>query len=233
MDNQIKNFTSVVSTLIALQLLTLLVVAGGGIYAFRDLKQQMAQLPSSGGRPPVPQNVDDWQTLTREHNATQGPANATVVLIEFSDFQCPFCKRFTDGTRGELVAQYGDTVRRVFKHLPLDQIHPQAMKAAIAAQCAQREGKFWEAHDEFFAHPTALTTEELIGVGESLGLGSSYADCVRNEETKPEVEKDIQDAAKIGIQGTPTFVVNGKVVVGAQSAAAFRAAFEQAGLKPH
>ena len=230
MDNQIKNFTSVVSTLIALQVLTLLLVVGGGAYALRDLRQQVATVASRSGRPNVPERVDDWEKLAREHNAKQGAANAKIVMIEFSDFQCPFCKQFTDGTRRELSARYGDRVRMVFKHLPLDHIHPQAMSAAIAAQCAAREGKFWEAHDRFFAQPDALTVEQLIGAGESLGLGNGYVDCVKNGETRQEVEQDIEDAAGIGIQGTPTFVVNGKVLVGALSAAAFSAAFKEAGL---
>ena len=234
MDNQsngvAKSLMSAVSTLIALQITTLLVAVGGGAYFLRALKQDIALLASNAGRPDVPENVQDWRALIREHNAVQGPEDAKVILIEFSDFQCPFCKQYSDGTRNELVTRYGDDVRMVFKHLPLQQIHPQAMTAAIAAQCARREGKFWDAHERFFAQPEALSVESLISVGKSLGLSSSYDDCVVHQETRGEVERDLEDALEAGIQGTPTFVVNGKVLVGAQSPNAFRAAFEQAGL---
>ncbi len=230
MDNPIKSLTSAISTLIALQLVSLLVMVGGGFYVLGDLKQYVMTNASNSSRPSPPKNVDNWQALLRDHDAVQGTADAPVVVIEFSDFQCPFCKQFTEGTRHELVQRFGSNVRMVFKHLPLQPIHPQAMTAAIAAQCAQREGKFWEIHDRFFGQPDALNVASVISVGESLGLGSSYANCVTNEETRREVEQDVEDASDAGIQGTPTFVVNGKVLVGAQSTAAFATAFKQAGL---
>jgi protein-disulfide isomerase len=228
METQLKQLISIVSTLIALQIFTLLVVAGGGLYILSDLKQHMSAVASAGSRPSVPQQVEEWQTLIREHNAGQGSETAELIVIEFSDFQCPFCKRHTDSARRELREFYGDDVRMVFKHLPLE-IHAQAMTAAIAAQCARREGKFWEVHERFFAQPEALDVDSLIAVGESVGLGQGYSDCIRNEETRDEVERDIGDAALVGIQGTPTFVINGKVLVGAQAPAAFSAALEQAG----
>jgi protein-disulfide isomerase len=104
------------------------------------------------------------------------------------------------------------------------------MTAAIAAQCARREGKFWDMHDRFFEQPDALDIESVIVVGATLGLSENYADCVRNEETRPEVERDIQDAQTAGVQVTPTFMINGDFLVGAQPEAAFKSAFERAGL---
>jgi len=118
----------------------------------------------------------------------------------------------------------------VFKHYPLEQIHPQAMTAAIAAQCARRQGKFWEIHERLFSQPNALDVESVVVIGESLGLADGYAECVLSEDTRAEVEQDIQDAMQVGVQGTPTFMVNGKFLVGAQSEAAFEAIFEEAGL---
>lgn len=222
-----KNFQSLVTTLIALQITTLLVVAVGGAYLLYEMKQQVAAIASNtSGRPTVPETVENWRTFIREHNATQGIEDAEVVVIEFSDFQCPFCKRYTDETRRELVALYGSNVRMVFKHLPLEQIHPQAMNAAIAAQCARREGRFWDVHEKFFSQPNALEIEDLVSVGKSLGLSDRYVECIVNEETREEVELDIQDAFEIGVQGTPTFVVDGKVLVGAQPVSAFAAAFK-------
>jgi protein-disulfide isomerase len=228
MDAQIKSLMSAVSTLIAVQIFSLVALAGGGFYLFSDLKRQVAAIAASGGRPPVPENVEEWERLTKAHNASQGAEDAKVVVVEFSDFQCPYCKKYTDETRRDLLARYGDEVRMVFKHLPIEQAHPMAMGAAIAAQCAQREGKFWEAHERFFAQPDNLAKDALISAGESLGLSRSYADCVTNEETRHEVERDAADAHEVGIQGTPTFVINGKVLVGAQPAASFRAAIDAA-----
>lgn len=223
-SNQVNGL---ISTLIALQIVTLAVVVGGGFYLFRDVRQQIAGV---GARAPsVPANVEDWQELVRDHNAAQGKDDASIVVIEFSDFQCPFCKKYSEGTRRELVARYGSDVRMIFKHLPLTNIHPQAMAAAVAAQCARRQGKFWEVHERFFAQPDALSVDALVGVGASLGLSNDYADCVANEETRSEVEQDMADAAKIGAQGTPFFLVNGKVLVGAQSAVAFSSVFEELG----
>jgi protein-disulfide isomerase len=219
--------SGLISTLIALQIVTLAVVAGGGFYLFRDLQQQIAGIATGARAPSAPANVNDWQGLVRDHNAAQGKEDAEIVLIEFSDFQCPFCKRYSEETRRELAAQLGGDVRMVFKHLPLTSIHPQAMAAAIAAQCANRHGKFWEVHEQFFAQPDALSLDRLLSVGTSLGLSAEYAACVTNGETRTEVEQDMADAAKIGLQGTPSFVINGKVLVGAQSATTFRSVFDE------
>jgi protein-disulfide isomerase len=195
-----------------------------------NLKGYLSTVASASGQPSTPERVENWQTFVREHNAAQGREDAAVVVVEYSDFQCPFCKRYADETRRQIAARYGDKVRTVFKHYPLEQIHPQAMTAAIAAQCARREGKFWEIHDRFFDRPDALDVASVIEVGESLGLSGRYAQCVTHEETRAEVEQDIQDATKVGIRGTPTFIVNGTLLVGAKPEAAFESLFEEAGL---
>jgi protein-disulfide isomerase len=232
-DAQFKKLNSVISTLIALQVATVTSVVGMTWYSHKELKAYVASVVNAAGQrqPSTPENVEDWQDLVRQHNAAQGPATAQVVMVEFSDFQCPYCKRYNDEIRTRIAAAYGDDVRMVFKHYPLDQVHPQAMTAAIAAQCAQREGKFWEIHDRFFDQPDALDVDSVIAVGEELGLSESYANCVHNQETRPEIERDIQDAQEAGVQATPTFMINGRFLVGVQSEAAFRSAFEEAGLK--
>ena len=219
-----KQLNGLISTLIAVQIVTLAAVVGG-FYQFRDLQQQIAGMGARG--PSAPANVEDWQPLVRDHNAVQGKGGASIVVIEFSDFQCPFCKKHSEGTRRELLERYGNDVQMVFKHLPLANIHPYAMTAAIAAQCAQRQGKFWEVHERLFAQPDALSVDALVGIGASLGLSDDYADCLTNEETRSEVEQDIADATKIGAQGTPFFVINGKVLTGARPAAAFTSVFEE------
>lgn len=230
MEAQIKSLMSAVSTLIALQVVTLAVVAGTMWYTYHDLRQRMATISAGGEQRSVPDSIDEWEVYLRKHNATQGRTDASVVIVEYSDFQCPFCKQYTNGTRRQIVAKYGDNVRMVFKHFPLEQIHPQAMMAAIAAQCAQREGKFWETHERLFDQQDALDLDAMVRIGESLGLSNSYAECVRNEQTRTEVEQDIADALAVGVQGTPTFMINGKFLVGVQSEAAFGAVLKEAGL---
>ena len=230
MEAQIQKLISVVSTLIALQVVTLATVVGVTWYSHSDLKEDLARVVSTGGQPRTPEPVENWKPFIREHNAAQGKEDAAVVVVEYSDFQCPFCKKYSDETRRQIADEYGDKVRMVFKHYPLEQIHPHAMTAAIAAQCARREGKFWEVHERFFGQPNALDVDSVIGIGKSLGLSDSYAECVVNGETRPEVEQDMRDGMEVGVRGTPTLMVNGEFLVGAQSPAAFKSIFEQAGL---
>jgi protein-disulfide isomerase len=230
MEAQIQKLISVVSTLIALQLVTLATIVGVTWYSHEDLEQHLTQLADAGGQRSAPKPVENWEPFVREHNATEGIEDAAVVVVEFSDFQCPYCKKYSAETRRQLIAKYGDQVRMVFKHYPLEPIHAQAMTAAIAAQCARREGKFWEAHARFFSQPNALDVTSLIAVGEDLGLSDDYAECIINEETRAEVEQDMRDAAEVGVRGTPTLMVNGEFLVGAVSEVAFRPLFEKAGL---
>ena len=230
MEAQIQKLISLISTLIALQVVTLATIVGVTWYSHHDLKERLATVAGASRRPSAPEPVENWAPFVREHNAAQGRKDAAVVVVEFSDFQCPYCKKYSDETRRQIVAKYGDKVRMVFKHYPLEALHPQAMTAAIAAQCARIEGKFWEAHDRFFGQPNTLDLESVIAVGKSLGLSDRYAACVTNRETKWEVEQDMQDAKEVGVQGTPTLMVNGNFLVGAVSESAFKAIFEEAGL---
>lgn len=122
---------------------------------WQSKKQYLGTVASAAQRK-TPERVENWSAFVCEHDATQGREDAAVVVVEHSDFQ------FTDETRRQIVAKYGDDVRWVFKHYPLTQSHAQAMTAAIAAQCARREGKFWEIHERFFSQPSALLTSRLL-----------------------------------------------------------------------
>jgi len=230
MEAQIQKLLSVVSTLIALQIVTLATVVGVTWYSHNDLKQDLSRVASTGGRPPTPEPVENWRAFVREHNAALGAEDAAVVVVEYSDFQCPFCKKYSDETRRQIIDEYGDKVRMVFKHYPLEQMHPHAMTAAIAAQCALREGKFWDIHERFFSQPNALDVDSAISAGRSIGLSDRYAECVVNGETRAEVEQDMRDGSEVGVRGTPTLMVNGEFLVGVHSVAAFEAIFEKAGL---
>lgn len=145
----------------------------------------------------------------------RGPADAPVTIVEFSDFQCPFCKR-AQGVIQQLRDRYPTQVSWRFKDLPLNSIHPAAQSAAEAARCAGDQGKFWEYRDALF-EAGQITEDMHKGVAESLGLDSApFLECLESNKYSEAVQADSLEAQKLGISGTPTFVVNGIVLAGAQ-----------------
>ncbi|MDH3214485.1 MAG: DsbA family protein [Myxococcales bacterium] len=145
----------------------------------------------------------------------KGPVDAPVTIVEFSDFQCPFCGRVLP-TLEQLEEVYGDRVRLVWKHLPLD-IHPQAPGAHMAAVAAYRQGRFWEFHDRLFANQRELNVEKYLEYARELGLDldrfrSDLAD-LGNERA---IQADQAEAAALGITSTPGFFINGRYLRGAK-----------------
>ena len=150
----------------------------------------------------------------------RGPKDAPVTIVEFSDYQCPYCRR-VQPTLLTLLDKYPDTVRLVYKDLPLRQIHPQAQKAAEAARCAGEQGKFWEYHDKLFAIQR-LTKDDLPKAAQDLGLDSiKFAGCLDSGRHAPTIETDFKQAMEIGAQSTPVFYINGIQLKGAQPVEAF------------
>jgi protein-disulfide isomerase len=170
-----------------------------------------------GGRAAVPVRQDD---------PAKGKASAPVTLVEFSDFQCPYCARATPALR-EIESAYPNDVRIVWKHLPLN-FHQNAMPAALAAEAAREQGgaaKFWAMHDKLFSNQASLSAETYESYARELGLDvSRFQRDMASPKLKARVEEDAQLAQKLGVSGTPTFVVNGERVVGAN---ALRAAVER------
>jgi protein-disulfide isomerase len=145
----------------------------------------------------------------------RGPAEAPVTIVEFSDFQCPFCKRIQPVIQ-ELRQRYPKEVNWRFKDLPLISIHPGAQSAAEAARCAGDQGKFWEYRDALF-QAERISREMHQGVAESLGIdGEPFLACLQSEKYREAVQADSKEAQELGIGGTPTFVINGIVLAGAQ-----------------
>ena len=141
----------------------------------------------------------------------RGKADAPVTLVVFSDFECPWCAKL-EPLLAQLLAANADTVRVVFKHLPLP-MHPQAEPAALAAIAAQRQGKFWEMHDAMFADQSALAPPQLQATAERIGLeGAAFARCLADPATVRTVDADLRLGATVGVNGTPTFYVNGRPV---------------------
>lgn len=152
-----------------------------------------------------------------EGSPVTGAKEAKVVLIEFSDFQCPFCAR-ANTTVKEFMGKYGNEVLLTYKHLPLVQIHPQALPASLASWAALQQNKFWEYHDALFAQQSSLS-EELFGkIANDLQLDiTKFNNDRQSDRAKQAVDKDVRLAQDLGVNGTPAFFMNGVAFSGAVS----------------
>jgi protein-disulfide isomerase len=151
----------------------------------------------------------------------KGPANAPIELIEFADFQCPFCLAASPTVK-RVLDTYGDRIRFVYRNFPL-QNHPDARPAAEAAQCANEQGQFWAYHDRLFAVQGKLSDADLKKIAADLGLDSArFNACVDQHQYKSVVEADTQAGAEAGVSGTPAFFINGRLLSGAQPYDAFK-----------
>ena len=169
--------------------------------------------------------------------ATRGNPNAKVVVVEFSDFECPFCGRYTRDIEPQLVREYVDTgkIRYVFRNYPIEQLHPHAFKAAEAAECVRRQGKFWEMHGQLYSHQQNLTDPDLLAHAKVVGADTSaWQQCVTGA-AMTRIRQDQADGRTLSISGTPTFFVgvlkDGKVhaqrkVIGARPYADFKSAID-------
>jgi protein-disulfide isomerase len=153
---------------------------------------------------------------------SKGPESAPVTIVEFSDFQCPFCSR-ANAAVDEVVKTYGDKVRVVFRHFPLS-FHKEAPKAAEASMCAADQNKFWEYHDKLFANQQALKVDDLKKAAADLGLDTArFNECLDSGKKAELVKKDMADGEKAGVTGTPAFFINGLALSGAVPAEEFKA----------
>ena len=161
-----------------------------------------------------------------EHDHIRGPVDAPLTLVEYGDFECPFCARATGVTR-ELRDRFGDRLRYVFRHLPLCDVHPRAEIAAYAAVAADRQGRFWEMHDLLFAHQQRLAVEDLIGYAGKLDLDvDAFLDDLRSPVVQARVRADVASAEASGARGTPTFFVGDRRHTGAYDAETLAAELE-------
>ncbi|WP_212719622.1 Na+/H+ antiporter NhaA [Blastococcus sp. CCUG 61487] len=155
-----------------------------------------------------------------------GPPDAPLTLVEYADFECPFCARAT-GVTHELQARFGPRLRYVFRHLPLPDVHPHAELAARAAVAAAAQGRFWEMHDRLYAHQDELEYEDLAGYAAELDLDvETFLRDLDDEATAARVRADVASAEDSGARGTPTFFVNGRRHTGPHDAATLAAALE-------
>lgn len=204
-------------------------IIGGSFFVADALNQTTAQLEltteaigeieiaAAPGRPSGPRRPDSNKEYDVEVGDApiKGNAEAVVTIVEWSDFQCPFCNRVAP-TLAQIEKEYGDRVRIAFKHLPLS-IHPQAPQAHAAAEAAHRQGKFWEMHDRIFANQRDLSVATLEGYARDLGLDlDQYREDLADESLMKRISEDSQQGADLGVTGTPAFFINGRFLSGAQ-----------------
>jgi protein-disulfide isomerase len=203
-----------------------------------ERKQEVAFLVSRDGRwlfrgDPVDLTEDPRKAVMDKislvDQPSRGPADAKVTIVEFSDFQCPYCGRAWELVEKEILPKYGDKVRFVFKQMPLVQIHPWAEGAAIASECAYQQGNdaFWTVYNGLFSQQASITAENLRAKVESIAGDAAGVDvpkllaCFDGRNTLAAVQADMKEAGEVGVNSTPTFIVNGRRVAGAQDAAQF------------
>lgn len=151
----------------------------------------------------------------------RGEASAPVTLVEFSDFHCPFCRR-VQTTLKELLDRYDGKLKLVYRDFPLDSLHPHARRAAEAARCAHDQGKFWAYHDALFANAPRASSEDLRRYAGQVRLDVEKFDaCVLSGVHRATVQHDVDEGTRLGVNGTPAFFINGRLITGAQPLEAF------------
>lgn len=163
-----------------------------------------------------------YEVPVESHDPSFGAEDAPITIIEFSDFECPYCQRYATQTHAQLMEAYGDQIRFVYKDFPLTSIHPQAFPAALAAQCAHEQGQFWAYHNLLFSQQLPLGDESYLAYAEDLSLDvADFAACYEEQRHLAAVQADFDFANTLGVSSTPTFFVNGIAVVGAQPFSVF------------
>lgn len=227
-------------TLVAALILGACIVAGalvirssvdGAAREVAGLKEVLARLPAANvpsAAPAQPGRPDPSRrySINTQGAPAKGNAKAKLAIVEFSDFQCPFCRR-VNPTLAQIEKEYGDKVRIVFKHLPLE-MHPKAPAAHAAAEAAHQQDKFWEMHDLIFNNQESMSPEKYVEYAQRLGLDvERFKRDVASAQVKARIDADQQEAGRLGVTGTPSFFVNGRFLSGAQPFPAFKSLIDQ------
>jgi protein-disulfide isomerase len=152
-----------------------------------------------------------------------GPSDAPITIVEFSDYQCPYCQSWYQQTFDQLMANYPDKILFVYRDLPLPG-HPESLPAAEAANCAGEQGAYWKFHNDLFSGQYSLGRAAYEQYASDLGMDTAaFSACLDDHRYQAEVKADYADAVRIGLSGTPSFVINGRILVGAQPFERFKA----------
>jgi protein-disulfide isomerase len=172
-------------------------------------------LPESLGAVPAAPTDGPRMEVSVDDDPALGPADAPITIVEFSDFNCPYCQRFQQQTFQPLMDAYPDQIRFVYRDFPITS--QDSFYAAQAAECADEQGSYWEYHDALFTGAYGLGDEAYRQYAEELGLDAdALVSCVDEGRYADEVQADAREAASLGVSGTPTFFINGVPLVGAQ-----------------
>jgi protein-disulfide isomerase len=185
----------------------------------------------------VPQSNPDAQVETPQvvrydipvdDDPILGSEDAPITIIEFSDYECPYCRQWHSEVFSRIIDTYGDQIRFVYRDFPLESIHANAKPAAEAANCANEQGVFWDYHDKLFSMELGLSPEAYQGYAGQLNIDEeAFQECIESGRYQQEVQSDFDFAAELGVRSTPTFFINGIAVVGAQPFEIFQEVIEK------
>jgi protein-disulfide isomerase len=216
-------------------------IAGTSTAALPDTTSGAATVPetsseqaetSSGQATSQPQ-TQDTQEIVRydvpvDDDPFYGPEDAAITLIEFSDFECPFCRKWHAEVFQRLLETYPGQIRFVYRDFPLTSIHPNSFSAAEAANCAGDQGVYWPYHEQLFSMQLGLGKDAYQQYAEQLGIDmNTFNACIEDGKYKEEIQADFEYAAQLGVRSTPTFFINGIALVGAQSFEVFQQVIEK------
>ncbi|MEK6953525.1 MAG: DsbA family protein [Candidatus Micrarchaeota archaeon] len=229
-------------------IVSVIILSGVMVYAVNGVNSNLAQINTNLGNlkininsnvptgqqlqgtpTPAPTQAPAQQpnapTFKLEGAPTKGKADAPITIVEYSDFQCPYCQKFYSQTYPSILTDWVESgkAKFVFKHFPLTQIHPNAQKASEATECAKDQNKFWEFHDKIFENQGAIAITDLKKYAADLKLNTATFDkCLDGGEKAAQVNADLQEGIANGVTGTPSFFVNGQNIVGAQPYTVFQ-----------
>jgi protein-disulfide isomerase len=156
-------------------------------------------------QPPAPIVLD---RIPDERGYALGYPDAPVTIVEFADYECPSCATAAQSIR-DIIKRYPGKIRFVLRHFPLTSIHSNAFLAALAVECAGEQGKFWDMHNSVFENQSALSPETIMGISQKIGLdGDQFSECLNSRKYETDVNQDVEDGERYGVEGTPTFFVN-------------------------
>jgi protein-disulfide isomerase len=184
------------------------------------VRREFFPAPAVAAQPDTkPRPADNWDQLSAA-GQRMGPVRAPVQIVEFSDFQCPFCATFAETLR-KLRAKYPDRVAVLYRHFPLEEIHPHARTAALATECAAQQGRFEAYHDRLFAQQDSIGSKAWERFAAEAGVGDvdAFTRCMRDERLLANVDRDKELADATGIRLTPSIIIDGTLIPGALSEA--------------
>lgn len=192
-------------------------------YGSQETKQELVQefgnnrASTIGDQKLQEKTIDtDLSKIVKDYNPTKGGQNAEVTIVAFMDFECPFCKK-EHPILNQVMEKYGPAIKVVFKHFPIEQIHPHAMNASLAAMCAQEQNKFWPYYDKVYTEQK-FTRDDFVQFANDLSLNKNkFESCYDSQKYYDQIQEDLKDGIDLGVRGTPTFIVNDKMIPGVLS----------------